>query len=345
MERYIGNVSISIMETMKLIDSNSIGTLIIVDDNKKVLGTITDGDIRRYLLSGGKIEECCTKAMNIHPQIAHSKSEARIILRDKDYAVIPIVDDNGIIVDAFVADYNKKRKIKPLDIPVVINAGGKGTRLEPYTRILPKPLVPIANRPIIEHIMNEFKLFSCDDFHIIVNYKKQIMKAYFAENEDDYDITWYDEEKPLGTGGGLSLLKGKINSTFFFSNCDILLRINYASLLKFHKENKNVITMVCAHKMFTVPYGVIDMGVNGKINQLIEKPTMSYLTNTGLYVVEPEVLEDIEDGKSIGFPDIIENQKAKGKKVAIFPVNEGDWMDMGQMSELEKMEERLSNEE
>ena len=135
-----------------------------------------------------------------------------------------------------------------------------------------------------------------------------------------------------------------MDSTFFFTNCDNLLTANYARILEFHRENHNAITMICAYKNFSLPYGIVEMGVNGLIEDMKEKPLMSFLTNTGIYVVEPEVLEDMEDGVSIGFPDVVEKQKAKGRKVAVFPVSESEWMDMGQLSELEKMRTKLYGE-
>ena len=177
-----------------------------------------------------------------------------------------------------------------------------------------------------------------------MNYKKDLMKAYFHDIDTRYDITWYDEEKPLGTGGGLSLLKGKMKETFFFANCDALLTANYESLLKFHKENSNSITMVCAYKNLNIPYGVVEIGVNGSIERMKEKPLLSFLINTGIYIVEPDVVDDIEDDTPMGFPDIVEMERRKGKKVAVFPVSENDWMDMGQLSELEKMRAKLCGE-
>ena len=170
------------------------------------------------------------------------------------------------------------------------------------------------------------------------------MKAYFNDNENHYNINWYDETVPLGTGGGLSLLKGKINDTFFFANCDALLTANYESMLAFHKENKNVITIICAYKNISIPYGVIEMGVNGSIEEMKEKPELSFLTNTGIYIVEPEVIEEMEDNVSIGFPDVVELQKSLGKKVAVYPISENEWMDMGQLPELERMRKRLYGE-
>ena len=133
-------------------------------------------------------------------------------------------------------------------------------------------------------------------------------------------------------------------STFFFANCDALLTANYESMVKFHKENGNVITMICAYKNLNIPYGVVEMGEKGLIESMKEKPLMSFLTNTGIYIVEPEVVDDMIDGEAIGFPDIVERQRQKGRKVAVFPVSENDWMDMGQLSELEKMRVKLYGE-
>ena len=195
--------------------------------------------------------------------------------------------------------------------------------------------------PIIEHIMQQFQKMGCDDFSVIVNYKKELIKTYFRESENQYRVTWYDELSPLGTGGGLSLLKGKINSTFFFTSCDTLLLSDYETMLRFHKENRNMVTMICAWKNLTIPYGIVEMGKNGIIEQMREKPELSFLTNTSIYIVEPEVIEKIPDNTSITFPEVIQALMDRGEKAAVFPVNESEWLDMGQLSELEKMRERL----
>lgn len=342
---FIGTDSLTVSEAMKKIDSNAYGILFIVNSNNKLLGCITDGDIRRFLLSGGNMTAKAVNAANANPKIATNIEEARKLYHKRNFIAVPIVNDNHEIVDIFVGeDVANTSKRGNLNLPVVINAGGKGTRLDPFTRVLPKPLIPVGEYPIIELIMREYQTYSCEDFHIIVNYKKDLLKAYFADNDNQYHISWYDESEPLGTGGGLSLLKGKINETFFFANCDVLLTANYEKMLAFHREHGNAITMICAHKNFEIPYGVIDMGLNGRIESMREKPTMSFLTNTGCYIVEPEVLEDMVDGESIGFPDVIERQKAKGRKVAAYPILDTDWMDMGQLPELEKMRIKLYGE-
>lgn len=343
-EKFVGTVTFTVSETMKKIDDNAGGILFLVDESNKLVGCITDGDIRRYLLQGGQMNDVVIRAANKYPKAAKSLDEAKELYHKRDYVIIPIVDECGIIIDLYTGAGRSVKKRASLGVPVVINAGGKGTRLDPFTRVLPKPLIPVGDLPIIEHIMKEYQSYNCNEFHIIVNYKRDLMKAYFADNENRYNICWYDEEQPLGTGGGLTLLRGKFKDTFFFANCDALLTANYESMLKFHKDNGNVITMVCAYKNISIPYGVVEMGLNGTIKNMKEKPLMTFLTNTGIYIVEPEVIGDMEDGVAVGFPDIVELERQKGRNVAVFPVSENDWMDMGQLPELEKMRIKLYGE-
>ncbi|MBP3817420.1 MAG: NTP transferase domain-containing protein [Butyrivibrio sp.] len=341
---FIASCSITVSAAMQKIDGNAGGTLFLTDEEDKLIACVTDGDIRRYLLGGGQVDSEIFVAANKHPRYARTLDEAKRLFHKKYFSAIPIVDEEMTILDIYNDGEVVVKEKARLNVPVVINAGGKGTRLAPYTKVLPKPLIPVGDLPILEHIMNEYQSYDCTDFHIIVNYKRDLMKAYFADNEQRYNITWYDEDKPLGTGGGLSLLKGVFNDTFFFANCDALLTADYESMLKFHKENGNVITMICAYKNINIPYGVVDMGVNGVIEGMREKPLVSFLTNTGIYIVEPSVVESMNDGEVIGFPDIVERERQKGHKVAVYPVSENDWMDMGQIPELEKMRIKLYGE-
>lgn len=344
MQMFTGSENLTVSEAMQKIDKNSNGILFLVNAEEILVACITDGDIRRFLLSGGSLNSKAIDASNLSPKKAVSSEEAKVLYHKRNCIAIPIVDDHGRLLGVYNGEGDEVRKKTPLNIPVVINAGGKGTRLDPFTRVLPKPLIPVGDTPIIEHIIKEYKSYNCSEFHVIVNYKKELMKAYFADNDNKYNITWYDEDKPLGTGGGISLLRGVLKETFFFANCDVLLTANYESMLRYHKENRNTITMICAYKSFHIPYGVVEMGVNGSIKEMREKPLMTHLINTGIYLVEPEVIDDIENGEFIGFPDIVEREIRKGKKVGVFPVSDNDWMDMGQLPELEKMRIKLYGE-
>ncbi len=339
-KRFCVDCDRSLKEAMQQLDKTAKKILFVVADNK-LLAAITDGDLRRFLLAGGTMDHKVYDAANKKPYYVNNRDEALINIANSHFTAIPVVNNTGEIVD-IVFENDKDKHIYPkLNLPVVIMAGGKGTRLEPYTKILPKPLIPVGDLPVIEHIMQQFTNYGCNDFHLIVNYKKQLIKAYFSESNTKYETFWYDEDMPLGTGGGLSLTKDSLNSTFFLTNCDVLIMADYDDILNFHMKNKNSITMVCACKNMTVPYGVIETGADGEITAMKEKPKFSFQTNTGMYIVEPEVLEDIESGVPIDFPDIIEKQQKKGRKVAAYSISEKDWFDMGQLEELENMRIRI----
>lgn len=340
-KKYLVKKNIKVKDAMKKIDGLK-PKILFVHDNNKLLGALTDGDIRRYLMAKGSIDDSVYEACNKKPKkVAYSLQEA-ISMLDKNFIAIPVIDKKRNIIDIYIGDKKKKVNRKKLNVDVVINAGGKGTRLDPFTKILPKPLIPVGDLPIIEHIMSRYEEFGCDKFHIIVNYKKELIKSYFKEIDKSYKISWVDENTPLGTGGGLSLLKNKIKDTFFFISCDNLLLIDYSDVLKYHRKNKNDITMICARKNITIPYGIVNTN-DDLFESISEKPEYSFLTNTAMYVLEPNILKDIKKEK-IDFPDIIKQQKQKGRKIGIYAVDENDWLDMGVMSELEKMRVRLYGE-
>lgn len=335
---------VQIRYAMRQLD-NTGRRILFVTDGSRLVASLTDGDVRRHLLSGGNLDDKVAAAANYKLRTAANRDDAIAALKKNKLCAVPIIrNESELVAIVFQNDVEEPNVYSRLCIPVVIMAGGKGARLDPYTRVLPKPLIPVGELPIIEYIMQEFVKYECNDFHIIVNHKKQLIKAYFAESEHRYNMHWYDEDKPLGTGGGLYMLKGKVSKPFFLTNCDILVQTDYNDILNFHQTNKNAVTMVCAYKNLTIPYGVIETGKNGEIIAMKEKPELSFQTNTGMYLVNPEVLEDIEDEVPIGFPDIIEKQKQNGRRVAVYPVSEKDWLDMGQLTELEKMRERLYGE-
>ncbi|MEG1104891.1 MAG: sugar phosphate nucleotidyltransferase [Oscillospiraceae bacterium] len=330
------------LEAMHRLDETGLRIVFIAPDGV-LKAVVTDADLRRFVLKGGMLTENVSAMANYSPRSlpVSERSRAKEYLLSKSIDAVPLLDKEGRIQDiVFVNDLDVDTR-KKADIPVVITAGGLGTRLYPYTKILPKPLIPVGELPIVEHIIERFKGFGCSEFSMIVNYKKSMIKSYFSEVEKDYSLEFIDEDTPLGTGGGLSLLKGKLNMPFFFTNCDCLIDADYGDIYKFHRENKNIITMVCAFKHFTIPYGVIDLDTEGGIKNITEKPEMNFLTNTGIYLVEPRVVEEMEYGVACGFPDIIEKYRTDGEKVGVYPVSENSWMDMGQLEELETMRRRL----
>jgi len=333
----------SILDAMQQLDKSA-RKILFVHREGKLLASLTDGDIRRWILKKGDLQMSVKYAANYAPKYLyeHQADQAMHIMKEYEIDALPVVDsEHRIIKVVFTNDLMQKHGIFDKIIPVVIMAGGLGTRLSPYTNILPKPLIPVGDYPIAEHIINRFYAYGCRQFYMIVNYKRNMIKAYFDELEKEYRLDFITEEKALGTGGGISLLKGKIKDTFILTNCDILIDDDLTKAYEQHIELGNMITMVCSLKNFTIPYGVVNIGEDGMIVSMQEKPNMSFFTNTGCYFVEPEVIENLEYNKPADFPAIIEKYMKNGKRVGIYPISEEAWLDMGQMDELEKMKARL----
>lgn len=336
----------TMIEAMEILNKVAKKVLFVVKQDK-LIAAITDGDVRRWILKKGNLDATVKDVANYNPKFLYEKDRTLSKEYMKKYLVeaLPIVDEHMKIHSVSLWNDKEISNRKKLNIPVVIMAGGLGTRLYPYTKILPKPLIPIGEIPISEHIINKFHQSGSNSFFLIVNHKKNMIKAYYNEIEKDYVVTYVDEDVPLGTGGGLSLIKGKINTTFILSNCDILIEEDYEKIYNFHKKGKNLITMVCSLKNIKIPYGVIEISENGDIENMKEKPEISFFTNTGMYIVEPKVIDDLEENRAIDFPDIIESYKQAGEKIGLFPISEHAWMDMGQIDEMEEMIKRLEHQE
>lgn len=336
---------ISIRETIKKIDITAKKILLVVE-NDILVGTVTDGDIRRWILKNGDLNFEVNNIMNKTPISLGVKEMhlAKELMKKKGIESIPIVDEKNRVID--IVFWNDDLEVasnryKNISAPVVIMAGGKGTRLYPYTKILPKPLIPIGDSSITERIISRFTKFGCKDFYFTVNYKKNMIKAYFDDLEKNYEISYVEEEKFLGTGGSLHLLRGKINETFFVSNCDVLVDANYYDILKYHKDNNNLITMVTSLKNYQIPYGIIKLGDDGQVVGTTEKPEFDYLVNTGFYILEPETLEDVPENTFFHITDLINKYIEAGKKVGTYPITENAWLDMGELKEMDKMIKRL----
>ncbi len=334
----------SLLDAMKAIDQNAKKQLFVVKE-EALIAALSDGDVRRWLLRGGSLEAKVRDAANYKPIYIKEgeRALARSLMDRKKVEILPVVDEKDKIVEVIFQreSFGSCSSTFSERIPVVIMAGGLGTRLYPYTKILPKPLLPIGEIPITEHIMNQFREYGCKDFYMIVNHKKNMIKAYYNEIEKDYKICFIDEDKPLGTGGGVQLLKGLLHSTFILTNCDTMIQEDYTKILAEHRAKKNLVTMVCSLKNFDIPYGIVEIGENGSMGTIREKPHYSFFTNTGTYMVEPEAIDQIKENEAIGFPDVIQRIKESGQNVGVYPVNERAWLDMGQFDTMEEMREKL----
>ena len=322
--------------------------IFIVDAEKVLLGVLTDGDVRRWIIEGNDLDHPVADAMNAEPVVlaeGFTAEESRALFALHAVDCIPVLDSARRVVSAVW--WNDMigavaTEVEPLGVPLVVMAGGQGSRLAPYTKVLPKPLLPIGEVPIVELIIERFVQQGCTTVHMTVNYKANLIKAYFKDVARDYEVSFIDEPEPLGTAGSLSMLKGTIDSAFFVTNCDILIDADYADVLRFHRESGNRMTVVGSMKHFTIPYGVCDIAPGGRLTGMSEKPNYDLLVSTGMYVMEPEVLDDIPQGRLFHVTDLIEEYMRAGIGVGVYPISEKSWLDMGQFEELAEMRSRLA---
>ena len=329
-----------LIEALRCLDEAESKVLFVVGADRRLIGAVTDGDIRRHLLSGKSLEDTVELLYNRDPKSINSKGftlkRARATLKRQGVSLLPVTSEAGEIVDIVSAEHldsqkgrARLRKSPVVDVPVVIMAGGKGTRLDPFTRILPKPLVPLGQKPIIEIIMDRFSRHGVDEFFVTVSHRSKMIKAYFEEFKTKYQITYVDEKKPLGTAGGLRFLPSSLTGPLFVSNSDILIEESYAKILQFHRASQNRMTIVASVGTYSIPYGVCEIGDEGQLASIREKPNVSYLANTGMYVIEAEELSSIPKDKFFHITDLIGVMKGQGKRLGVFPISEGAWLDIG----------------
>lgn len=340
--RVIG-VDETLINAMKKMDKEGVKMLFILA-NDRFLGLLTIGDIQRAIIKN--IDMNATVATILDKNKIYAKTSDSIdIIKKKMYDLraecMPLVNEAGELLDVYfwneMFEEKKQARQDKIQVPVVIMAGGLGTRLKPLTNIIPKPLIPINEKTILETILCQFKEIGCTKYYLSVNYKSEIIEYYLQSLDEKYDITFLKEEKPLGTIGSVSLLKGKIDKPFFVSNCDIIVDQDYRDVYDYHVNNKNDITIVTAIKSFHIPYGVIETGENGLMKGISEKPDMSYMINTGVYILEPQLIDEIPGNTFYHITDLIEKVRERGGRVGCFPVSEKSWTDIGDWSEYLKI--------
>jgi len=336
----------NIHEVMKKLQKTGERCLVVVNKNKRLLGTINDGDIRRAILNQISTS---TSIKNIYEkkctyvQSKKFKIEKILkIIKSKKIDLVPVVNNNKIVINYLtLKEIEGLTSPKKIAIDVIIMAGGRGTRLKPFTHILPKPLIPLKDKTVIEKIIDNFRKFGVKKFIISINYKSKIIKSFFDELNPNYKYKFIEEKKSLGTAGSLGYLQNKIKKDYFITNCDTLIDFDYSEAYKAHKENKNDITVVVSSKKFTIPYGVCKINESGLLNSIQEKPSQHSLINTGMYVVNNQIFRLIKKSKFLNFTDLILLARKKNKKVGIYPISERSWLDIGQWDGYEKTLKRL----
>lgn len=342
----------SMKNAMKRLDKTAEKVLLVVNKENILLGTITDGDIRRYILKGKSLENDIRGAYNKRPFFLRKEDfsieKVKNLLIENKIDLVPLLDIENKPVDFITwSQVFSEKRIKPdkigrINIPVVIMAGGRGFRLEPFTRILPKPLIPIGDRAIIEIIIDEFKKQGVTKFYITLNNKGKMVKLYLDNIEKDYDIKYVWEKGDfLGTAGSLKLLERKISAVFIVSNCDVIAKANFEEVLVFHREQESSLTVVSAMQHYRIPYGVIKYKKGGEIIDIEEKPEHTFPINAGIYVLNRDTIKYIPKKSFFDMTDLVKILIKNSKKVVMYPVNENDYSDVGQWEEYQKAIQKL----
>lgn len=347
LEKRTISVGDTLLHALKQMDAERVKMLLVFDGDKFV-SILTIGDIQRAIIKHVAMDSpiaCIVDVIKQDKDYASpndTESDIKEMVLSMRTECMPVIDEGGNLVNVyFWNDFFDEVPLPPvrekIDLPVVIMAGGKGTRLKPITNVIPKPLVPVGDKTILEVIMDQFESIGCHKFYMSVNYKADMMKYYLGQLEHKYNIEFFMEDKPLGTIGSVSLLKGRINTPFFVSNCDSINEQDYRDVWDYHVSNHNDMTIVTMVKSFRIPYGVIETGENGLMVALKEKPEQTYQVNTGVYILNPDLIDEIPEGEFYHITHLMEKVQSRGGRVGCFPVSEQSWKDMGEWPEYLKM--------
>lgn len=337
--------SSSIKEALKIIDSEALRVALAVSPDRKLLGVITDGDIRRALLSGLSLEEPVSKIMNTSPVIAfdHATKDELVTLMEKHQVLsVPLVSEEGVVtgLETLHSALSKKR----YQNPIFIMAGGFGTRLKPLTDNCPKPMLKVGDKPILETVIKSFIKAGFSNFYISTHYMPEQIHEHFKGGEDlGVSITYVHEDTPLGTGGALGLLPDSMpkDLPLIMINGDVLTTVNFERLLKFHEDNNADATMCVREYDYQIPYGVID-GEGNKITSMVEKPVHRFFVNAGIYVLSPQVINSVAKNEKIDMPSLLEKHMNKYQNVLMFPIHEY-WLDIGRMDDFNRAQTDILN--
>ena len=332
----------SIREALKALDKLASDSIcFVVDGNDKLIGSLTDGDVRRGLIHGAELEQPVNDIIQSNPRFIRKGDqdiEKVIEYRENYFKVIPILDKDDHIVN--VINFGELKSYLPVD--VVVMAGGKGTRLRPLTEKTPKPLLKVGDKPILEHNIHRLSLFGMDDFWISVNYLGEQIEEYFGNgNHKNLNIEYVWEEEPLGTIGSVSKIDNFIHDYVLVTNSDILTNLDYEDFfLRFNNEDADFAVVTIPYKV-DVPYAVLETS-NGHVMSFKEKPTYTYYSNGGIYLMKREITERIPKNSFFDTTDLMEELISEGKKVLSYPLN-GYWLDIGKPEDFEKAQQDIKH--
>lgn len=332
----------NIRDAMRTLDETALRIAMVCDENKKLLGTVTDGDIRRGLLKNCDMQDSVVEVMNHKPKTvkpSHTRQQRIELMDHYDLLALPIVDDNGQLVG--LETLHQVLQPKKRDNPIFIMAGGFGTRLRPLTDNCPKPMLRVGDKPMLEHLINQFRVLGFHDFYISTHYMPEVIQDHFGDGSQwDISITYIHEDTPLGTGGALGLLpKNLPQLPLIMMNGDVLTKIDFTELLD-HHESHNLDATMCVRELeYKISYGVVESEA-GLITDMVEKPTYRYHINTGIYVLSPECVASVQHNTQIDLPTLLKQRMDKSKKVGIYATNDY-WLDIGQMTDYQKAQQDI----
>ncbi|HEY3862244.1 MAG TPA: nucleotidyltransferase family protein [Verrucomicrobiae bacterium] len=324
-----------LIEALRLMDQQAVKLLLVMDGDV-FHSLVSIGDIQRAIVRQMPLDSPVEKVLRKNIRVASEQEPFEAIkqrMLELRAEMMPVVNQRGDLVRVHFWDevfVEPPAGAGPLQTPVVIMAGGLGARLRPITNVIPKPLIPIGERTIIEEIMDRFHVCGARDFYVSVNYKADMVESYLNGLKNPWRINYFREDRPLGTAGSLHLLRDTLKGTFFVTNCDILVEHDYREILGQHRDEGNEITAVAALKVLSVPYGVFECDTSGRLNSLREKPDVTFLVNVGLYILEPHLLAEIPAGQPMHITQLLEQTRLRGGRVGLFPIRERSWFDIGE---------------
>lgn len=339
------NQNKSILEVLKIINTEALRVAMVTDDNNKFIGIVTDGDVRRGLIRGVSLQDPVSNIVNKTPVVLpHNATRQEIVdkMKKLDILFIPLVD-NGEIVGVETL-HSALANERTYENPIFIMAGGFGTRLRPLTDTCPKPMLKVGDKPMLETLILSFKKLGFVNFYVSTHYMPEQIHSHFGNGSSlDVNITYVHEDIPLGTGGALGLLPSTMNRELplILINGDVLTKVDFEKLLEFHAQNNTEATMCVREYDYQIPYGVVEANGN-EISGMVEKPTHRYFVNAGIYVLSPEIYNRVSSNVKVDMPDILQRHIDDGKRVLMFPIHEY-WLDIGRIDDFNRAQVDIKN--
>jgi dTDP-glucose pyrophosphorylase len=353
-KKFLINENNSIKQAINSLDeiSRNYNCLLVKNKKNQIIGSITDGDIRRSLVKKSnfnlKVKNICNRNFFFFYEKDQNINKIKKIISNRinNIDIVPILNNDRKLIKTYTKkNFQKKiaKKINNLDkLKVFILAGGYGTRLKPATNILPKPLIPIGDKTLIESVIKKFYDQGIKEYFISINYKKELIKAYFKDLKLDYKVNFIEEKKTLGTAGSISYLKNVKGDNFIVTNCDTIIDVNIKNLIEFQKQRKIDLTIVVNYKNYNLPYGEIEIDRNGNFIKIKEKPNYKFLINSGLYLMNKKVISIVKKNEFLNMNDLINKITDKKLNIGLYPITGNSWIDVGKWSEYKKFKKQTS---